>query len=218
MAETIHEFPEAAIYGNRFWIVKNGKKKLSNVGLDDNFKSGYIDYIKTYANTLDTPFNCSFVIIKKEDFEKEGGFKPNLKFGEDFDLWVRIALKNKVAYLNNPLSYSNQDVETMNRALGNEKLYDKQHYFVFNLSYLEPFEKSNSDLKYLLDFLRLTCLKRYYLNRKYLTEIRKILSECDFSNHPRLFYRYYHWPIPFIRLFFNLKIIGARLKAKLKFV
>jgi len=56
------------------------------------------------------------VVIPKKVFLELGGFKPILKLGEDFDLWVRVALKYKYAYLNKPLVFYNQDVDVQDRA------------------------------------------------------------------------------------------------------
>ena len=63
------------------------------------------------------PLTSISVCIPKKVFEEENGFKPNLKLGEDFDLWVRIALKYPVAFLNKPLAYYNQDVDVKTRVL-----------------------------------------------------------------------------------------------------
>lgn len=51
--------------------------------------------------------NCWFV-----------GFLKDIKLGWDFLLWIRIALKYKVAFLNKSLSFYNQDVYAANRGIG----------------------------------------------------------------------------------------------------
>ena len=62
-------------------------------------------------------------IVRTSVFDEEGGFLSRLKTGEDFDLWLRIALKWPVVLMNQPLAYYNQDVDVSNRAIG-AKLYD----------------------------------------------------------------------------------------------
>ena len=48
----IVEVPEAGIYGCNYFQVKNKQNKASKVGLPENFKSGYINYFKTYIKIL----------------------------------------------------------------------------------------------------------------------------------------------------------------------
>lgn len=58
------------------------------------------------------------------------GFKLTLKLGEDFDLWVCIAMDHTVAYWNKSLAYYNQDVELKNRTIGG-KLYKPSEHVLF---------------------------------------------------------------------------------------
>jgi len=140
----IEEFPDAGIYGSKYFIVKNGNSKVAGIGVEPGFTNGIINYCRVYAKTLCMPLWTGATILKKSVFESEGGFKPNLKLGEDFDLWIRIALKYPVAFLNKPLAYYNQDVEVANRGVS-RKLYEKEAYFSFQLSYLTDAEKANPD-------------------------------------------------------------------------
>jgi glycosyltransferase involved in cell wall biosynthesis len=208
----IGKYPAAGIYGCNYYYVKNRKHRLEDKGLEKDFTAGYIDYFKVYAKTFCAPFNCSFVIVDKAAFNAVGGFKSQLKFGEDFDLWIRIALKHKVAYLNKPLAYSNQDVENENRALGINKLYDKDSYYIFNLSYLGIEETKNKDLKNLLDGLRVRSLLRYYLNKTYRKEVNDLLSKVDFNKQPLYFRLVYKLPVPIVKLYFAMKSMGSIIK------
>ena len=90
MKRLIEKYRDAALYGSNFFIVKNGINYSSTVGLDKTFKEGYIDYCEVYASTFCVPINCSFVVVSKKVFLEEHGFKTQLAFGEDFDLWIRI--------------------------------------------------------------------------------------------------------------------------------
>ena len=208
----IEEYPEAGIYGCNYYYVKNGKYRLEDKGLEKGFTTGYINYFSVYAKTFCVPFNCSFVIVNKTAFNIVGGFKPQLKFGEDFDLWVRIALKYKVAYLNKPLAYSNQDIEVSNRALGNNKLYDKDSYYIFNLSYLGIEETKNKDLNILLNGLRVRSLLRYHLNNTFNKEVNDLLSKVDFKKQPIYFRLVYSLPLPMVKLYFAIKSVGSIIK------
>jgi len=216
MKNLIERYPDAGLYGCNYYTVKNRTNIPSVVGVNSEFREGYIDYCTVYANTFHVPFNCSFVILPKAIFLKEQGFKTQLRFGEDFDLWIRIALKNKVAYLNKRLAYSNQDVPVHNRALGGNKIYPKESHFVFNLSYLEPNEKQNEQLKKLIDGLRVRLLIRYYLNNKYKKEVKEMLSKVDFSNQPLNYRLIYSLPIPVVKSVFKLRQLGFYVKSRIR--
>ena len=126
----IEAFPEVGIYGSGYFIVKNGTKQSAPIGVESNFDRGLINYCRVYAKTLCMPLWTGATILKKTIFEKEHGFKPELKLGEDFDLWIRVATKYPVAFLNIPLANYNQDVELVNRAIG-EKLYQPEEHMLF---------------------------------------------------------------------------------------
>lgn len=215
MKKLIGACNDAAIYACSYFYVKNRQNRISKVGLPESFEAGYINYFKTYANTFTVPFNCSFIIVNRQKFNEVGGFNPKLKFGEDFDLWVRMALKNKVAYLNKPLAYSNQDVPVENRALGFGKLYNKEHHCIFNFGYLKEEEQRNSDLKKLMDGLKLRSLINYRLQRKYTSEIEILFKNINWKTQPA-FYRFvYRYPIVIVRFFYASKKLGSMIKQSL---
>jgi glycosyltransferase involved in cell wall biosynthesis len=207
----IDDFPEAAIFGTQYFWVKNGYL-ISSINHEEAGFRGYFDYIKAYTHAWWMPLSSISVVIRKHAYWQLGGFKANLKFGEDFDLWIRFASNYKVAYLKEPLAYYNQDIEIDNRAIGGNHLYDPSSHFIFHLAYLRPFEEKSVTLKRLLDGLRVRSLLPYYLAGQYSVEVQAILAEVEFSNQP-LFYRIvYHAPIALIKLFFSGKRIGSNLK------
>lgn len=105
MKQLIEQFPDAGLWASSYYIVKNGRNRLATVGVEKDFRQGIINYFQVYARTLCMPVWTGAAIVPKEIFEKEHGFKPQLKLGEDFDLWVRIAMKYPVVFLNEPLAY-----------------------------------------------------------------------------------------------------------------
>lgn len=212
MYKLVTDFPEAGLYGCSYYRVKNTIISPANIGIDKNFIAGYIDYYKVYAQTFWSPINCSFVIIKKAAFNKEGGFLKSLKFGEDFHLWVRIALKHKVAYLNKNLAFSNQDVDSNHRALGNNKLYDTNSHYIFNLSFLYNEEKENWQLKKLLDGLRVRALIRYHLSGKYKSEVDIEIDKVNFEQQSKYFNFIYKYPQFLVRSYFYIKKKGSIIK------
>ncbi|MGM9506797.1 glycosyltransferase family 2 protein [Larkinella sp. GY13] len=212
LSELVNDYPQAILYGSNYYYVKYGQHQLEKKGLIEGFVSGYIDYISVYGATFCVPINCSFVVVRRNAFMKVGGFRSDLRFGEDFDLWIRLALSGKVAYLNKPLAYSNQDVELSNRAVGGFRLCHPSGHYIFHLAYLRPFEEKSVALKQLLDGLRVRSLLPYYLTEQYSVEVQIILLQVEFSVQP-IFYRIiYHAPIGLVRFFFNGKRLGSIFK------
>ena len=158
MAGLIDRHPDAGIYGTGYYIVKNGKKRLAPIGVDEGFEEGEINYCAVYAKTLCMPLTSISVAMPRAVFDETGGFKPHLKLGEDFDLWVRIALKHRTVFLNKSLSNYNQDVDVTYR--GTHHLRDPKEHMLWNLGYLEPEEKTNADYKQLIDNLRTYIIKK----------------------------------------------------------
>lgn len=215
----IQNYEDATLYGINYYYVKNGKYRIEWKGLPENFVSGYIDYVSIYAKSFCVPINCSFVAVRKSTFLDMGGFCPTLRLGEDFNLWIRLALTGKVAYLNKPLAFSNQDVDGSNRAIGGVALYQPASHFIFNLSFLSAVEQQSSALKSLLDGLRVRCLLPYYLAGEFTEEVKSILREVDFSKQSYFYQVVYHSPIQLVQLYFRGLRMGSLLKqAILRFV
>jgi glycosyltransferase involved in cell wall biosynthesis len=212
MKVLIDRYPHAGLYGSNFYLVKNGVAKSSTVGLESNFKDGIINYYQVYSNTFCVPINCSFVVLPKKVFVEQGGFNSQLRYGEDFELWARIALKYEVAYLNEKLAYSNQDVTSHTRALGSNKLYEKNQNFIFNLKSIEQYESKSKSLKKLLDGLRVRSLLRYHLTEKYSEEVKEQLLKVDFSEQPLFFRLIYSVPLPLIKIYFKTRGFFSFLK------
>jgi glycosyltransferase involved in cell wall biosynthesis len=211
MSRLIAEFPEAGIYGSNYFYIKNRQKRIINIGVDKNFQSGYIDYFKVYAKMLSMPLWTGAVVIRKSIFEEMNGFKPQLKLGEDFDLWVRVALKYKVALLNKPLSNYNQDVELQRRAVGN--LHNPKTHILWNLDYLAEEEQINENLKQLLDNMRVYSLFPYYLNEENREEAKAELAKVDWSRQSYSEYkRYYKTPIGCLKISYKIKLIASKIK------
>ena len=159
------------------------------------------------------PLWTGATILKKSIFEEEHGFKPRLKLGEDFDLWVRVATKHPVAFLNKPLANYNQDVDLVNRAIG-EKLYMPQEHMLFT-DYSEF--KNNPDFVYLYERLALYGLLPYYLKGKNKKEVEVILAQIHWDQH-ELKYRLYYQLLPkgIVRAWFRLLKFGSVLKKKME--
>ena len=103
--------------------------------------------------------------IPRPVFDEAKGFPQGVKLGEDFILWMHIASKFKVVFLNKPLAYYNQDVDVANR--GTHQMHCPKNHMLWNLADFELLEKTDGDYKQLIDNLRTYGLLPYYLSPAY---------------------------------------------------
>ena len=207
MKRLITDFPDAGIYGSGYYIVKNGQERIAPIGVPQGFERGIIDYCEVYAKTLCMPLTSISVVIPKHIFDEEKGFKSQLKFGEDFDLWIRITLKHKVILVNKSLAYYNQDVDVNNRGVAVHKTYSPVNHFIFNLDYLYDNEKNNHRLKILLDKLRVYILLKYRMQRAFPKEYNADIKKVDFSVQPLGVRLQYYLPVWFLKQYYGLKFL-----------
>lgn len=213
MKQLITDFPDAGIYGSGYYIVKNGKERIAPIGVPQGFERGIIDYCEVYAKTLCMPIWTGAVIVPKNIFDEEGGFKSQLKLGEDFDLWIRIVLKHKAILVNKPLAYYNQDVDVNNRAIGSRFYKPEEHMLFSNYGDF----MHNEGFRFLFERLALYGLLSYYLNDVNKLEVYQILSEINWNKHEHKYLLYYkkfpRWAVKvWFRIIKKLSIIKNRIK------
>lgn len=212
MGRLIDDFPDAGIYGTNYTIINETKRKtrVAPIGLEDGFEKGYINYCKAYSAHLGMPLTSSSVCIKRTVFNEMGGFPEGITLGEDFLLWIHVALKYKVAFLNKPLANYNQDAAAAQRAVGH--LHSPQKHMLWNLQDLELSEKTNPDLKLLLDRLRTNVLMPYFLSSEYHENAVTELSKVDWSQLPESARHNYDRPLWALRLKSGVYRILSRFK------
>jgi hypothetical protein len=213
MKQLIEAYPDAGIYAAKYAEVKHGRKREAEIGLPETFSSGYINYFEVYARTMWMPLFPSSAILPRKLFLEFKGFKSEIKLGEDFELWVRVALQYPVAFLNKVLVFYNQDVNSKNKATG-AKFYSPEEHMIF-IDYGDLHKKPEFQL--LFEKLALYSLLKYYSAGKNLSEIGKILSGINWNKHPfkyRLYYRIL--PRKILHLWLTFLKLGSRLKYNLK--
>ena len=189
MNQFVLDYPEAGIYGTNYYYVKNGRQSVCVTTAE----TGYINYCRVYAEKLQMPLWTGAVCVPRSVFDEFGGFRSHLRLGEDFDLWIRIVLKYKVAFLNEPLSFYFQDSDATWRLVG--KLHDPQVHMLWNLDYLAKEEKTNPEYKKLIDGLRTYSLLPYYLSRQYRNAVKTELDKVDWNRQPRKIRSLYKKPV-----------------------
>ena len=208
MAQLIEDYPEAGLYACNYVYYKPGK---THVAL--NIPTGYINYPKAYYEGGAMPVWTGATIIPRAVFEEMGGFRNHLWMAEDFDLWIRIALAYKVFFWDEPLAYYNQEVQLKWRALG--KLYPPLRQFAFDADYLIPYQENDSDIKHVVDMVKIVCLKKYYLSREYHQLALKELEKIDYNEYRNKSFASYLWqPLWKLRLLAKLFDIYKILRNK----
>lgn len=216
MSKLIEEFSKAGIYGTNYTIVNETKKKtrVAPIGVNAGFEKGYINYCQVYAKILAMPLWTGAVCVPRTVFNEFGGFPKGIKLGEDFLLWIRIALKYKVAFLNKPLSFYNQDVNAVSRGVG--RLHKPQEHMLWNLGFLKNEEKTNPDYKQLVDNLRTYSLMPYYISKEYHNDAKIELDKVDWNHQPLKIKRLYQRPMWFLKLMQKFMRLGSKIKRILK--
>ncbi len=215
MTKLIEEFPEAGIYGTSYTIVNETKHKtrVAPIGVEMGFEKGYINYCQVYAKTLGMPLTSISVAIPRPVFNEMKGFPKGIKLGEDFLLWVHIALRYKVAFLNKPLANYNQDVDAVNRGVGH--LHKPEEHMLWNLVDLEPLEQTNQDYKQLVDNLRAYSLMNYYLDKQYRNNAQNELAKVDWSKQSCKITQLYKKPLWILRFRQQYLRFGSKVKQKM---
>ena len=215
MSKLIESFPEAGIYGVNYTIVNEAKHKtrVAKIGVGEGFEKGYINYCQAYSKTLYMPLTSISVAVPRKVFNEMQGFPKGIKLGEDFLLWIHIAIKHKVAFLNKPLAFYNQDVEVANR--GTNHLYEPEEHFVWNLTDLEPLEATNEDYKHLVDAIRVYDLMPYFLSRKYRKAAETELRKVDWTQQPQKVKREFERPLCWLKIKYALLKLGSKIKRRL---
>lgn len=213
MDKFVCEFPDAGIYGTNYTIINETrcKTRVASVGVETGFEKGYVNYCQVYAKTMYMPLWTGAVCVPRSVFDEMCGFPRGIKLGEDFMLWIHIALKYKVAFLNKPLANYNQDVDGENRGVG--RLHDPRSHMLWNLGFLADEEKGNTDLKQLLDNLRTFSLMPYLLSKKYHDEARRELDKVEWTKQPEKVTKVYHQPLFLLRAKQAMNRIGSSIKA-----
>lgn len=217
ISRLIDEYPEAGIYGTGYTIVNNtrNRTRVAPVGVDQGFEKGFINYCQVYAKTLAMPLTSISVAMPKSVFIEMQGFPKGIKLGEDFLLWIKIALKYKVAFLNKPLAFYNQDVEVANRGVI-RKGYDPDTFMTFHFDQFAEEEKKNPELKVLLDRLRVYSLLRFRFANSHRDRVNQEIKKVDFSNVDRKYWYLYKLPFPIIAVYLKIRSFAAWVKNKIR--
>ena len=193
MAQLIEDYSEAGLYASNYIYYKTGKTRVAV----NNIKKGYFNYPKSYYEGGAMPIWTGATMIPRRVMDEMGGFPLGIKLGEDFLLWAKIAMQYKVAFLNEPLAWYNNDVPATLRATRN--LHAPEHHMLFNLGLLGDEarirDEKGEDWILLMDKLRVNGLLDYWLSKEYHNIAADELKKVDWSQQPDSVKRTYKTPI-----------------------
>ena len=126
MAQLIEDYSEAGLYASNYYYHKDG---VNIIKVD--IPTGYFNYPKEYFKNFAMPVWTGATMIPRNVYDEMGGFPLGIKLGEDFLLWAKIALRYKVAFLNQPLAYYNNTLPPNYRATYH--LHKPEEHMLFRL-------------------------------------------------------------------------------------
>ncbi|GFN35843.1 glycosyltransferase [Tepidimicrobium xylanilyticum] len=127
--------------------------------------------------------STSGVLIKKDYFLKTGGFNEEIRYSEDWDLWLRLAQYGGFAYVDEPLvkirRHGSNLSSKIGKMLGAERAVLKQYSIDFIKNAI--FKRKLSFQKNVVDFVSVLFRLDYW--EEGFTELKSLLSEgYDFYN------------------------------------
>lgn len=169
-------FPGCGLYCTAYETSYYGKKivKAKFLKIDDPFFGIVQDFFS--SSLVDSIALPSAVGISKAILDKHGNFNKNLKSGQDTELWIRIALKEKVAFTST-ISAKRILSNSGNHLSLSEKRVDR-------LNILEQFkdaENTNKSFKRYLDINRFAIAIERKMNGDD-ESFENIIKEIDYSN------------------------------------
>ena len=99
MTELLRMFPDAGLFtvGHRVHEAGDGLHLPRVTGLGDTERGLVPAYFKTMATSVGL-LNSSSICVPREVIKRAGGFAEDVDFGEDLELWAKIAVAYPVAY------------------------------------------------------------------------------------------------------------------------
>lgn len=162
--ETMHyyctHFPEQKVFAAAIEIETSKKTFPATYSIKKTGDFEIVNYFR--ASTKESVILTSGTVFNKSIFKNTGVFDPNIKSGQDTDLWIRIGIVYPVLFIWKILVRYTHDENSLskNSSLMNSKM---------DFSKFLELEKTNPDLKFFLDLNRFSlAVKSKLINNKTL--------------------------------------------------
>jgi glycosyltransferase involved in cell wall biosynthesis len=182
------KFPEAGLFVTAYVTVSNTMESRKVI-LQQNFKSipppQWEGLIPNFfqSGIYDIPFTTSCVGMTKNLFIEAGGFPLGVQWGEDKDLWFRIALKYRIAFSWNGETIWHQEASNRISNSLNFIPYEREPVVTQALDALKSNSVSSTDAPFLKEFIANCELNRalWIIKTGNPEKARKILKDCETS-------------------------------------
>lgn len=166
----IADFPGAGIYG----MGSNAILKSEQFAEDE--KNGFRGWV---SNPWDKNFGfwTGSSSSSRANLIAVGLFDERMAYGEDLDMWYRLLLFGGGVYCSKCLAFYVQDAE--NRAMN--KVIPFEKHLPFYIEKYTEFRKNNLEFRKYFDEQCLYRLFPYTCIRKYRKDLKRVLSQIDFS-------------------------------------
>ncbi len=194
-------FPEAGLLATNYEFYFSEKRilKPSFLGISSDFDMGIVEdfFHSSYEYRLAW---TSAVAVPKNVLEEVGNFDENITLGagEDSDLWIRIAIKYPVAFINKVSSrYKMDGVNRISHSNTLRRKFSKLDKFYLN-------EKVNPSLKKFLDLYRTEYALKHKLagDRDKFMFYKKDISREHLNLKTKILFSLPSW---LLRLLYKLK-------------
>lgn len=178
LAKLIDDFPHAGILSIGCGILSNGVKYSQQTSMTD-----FRGIVTNYWAKGDGLWTGSSTCLKRDALLnlKDGMFDERMAYGEDLDVWWRMAYHYPIVFLSKTLAYYRQ--ETENRAMN--KLIPFSRHIPFYIEKYKYYRENNIEFRQFFDLMMLYRLYPYALENKSDPELKRVLSQIDFSLQKR---------------------------------
>lgn len=174
--ETMHHyctlFPKQKVFAAAFEIETSKKVFPAAYSIRKTGDFEFVNYFQ--ASSKESVILTSGAVFKKSIFKKTGVFDPNIKSGQDTDLWIRIGIIFPVLFIWKILVRYTHDENSLSK---NKNLMHAKMDF----SKFSELEKTDPDLKYFLDLNRFSlAIKSKLTHNK--TQFKYYYNEINLKN------------------------------------
>ena len=158
MLGLIREYPDVSFYSSMFaWVYKGKIFPAVKILKNHSKKTTCFDGLEMGIQWKFLPVHTSAVIIKKDVLQQSGLFDERITLFEDFDLFIRISIFSKWAFIEKkPLTYYNVDIPEKQRITGIPVVLEK--HLLYHIDKFEVWYAENPYLPVFIKVFILSCL------------------------------------------------------------
>lgn len=202
----VNKFPQHSVFATATEVNRNGKTFKNSYSIKTIGNTAtVVDYFE--ASQLDSVLLSISTVIKKDVFEAVGWYNPEIKSGEDTDLYVRIGLKYPVVF--SPKVCATYFMKKSGLFSSAKNLKEKAKFEEY-----EIFEAENPALKKFLDLNRysLCVLAKIEGDKKAFSEIYEKIDLKNLSKKQKFLLRQNKTILKYLsKTKDNLEKLGLRL-------